>query len=124
MKILIADDQADVRYALMVLLEHNSDVYEADVADSIDELIRKTETEKFDILFLDWELTDNMNASIIKFLHRASPGLGIIAMSVNPDAAASAIRSGADMFISKGENSDRLFEAIHEMEKKTGHQAR
>lgn len=124
MKVLIADDQKDVRYALMVLLEHNADSYETDVADSIDELIRKTQKEKFDILFLDWELTSNMGASTIKHLRRASPNMRIIAMSVNPDAEAAAISNGADMFISKGENSDRLFDAIHKIEKNTGQKAR
>jgi DNA-binding NarL/FixJ family response regulator len=119
-KVLIADDQKDVCYALMVLLEHNVDAYETDVADSIDELIRKTEKEKFDILFLDWELTSNMGASTIKHLRRSSPDMKIIAMSVNPDAESSALSNGVDMFISKGENSDRLFEAIHKIEKNTG----
>ncbi len=124
MKVLIADDQEEVRSALMLLLEHNGDAYEIDGAGSLDELMKKAGSERYDILLLDWELTSNMNISMIKKLRKLSPGLGIIAMSVHLEAAASALKNGADMFISKGENSDRLIEAIHEVGKRTGHQAR
>lgn len=115
MNIVIADDQAEVRSALKVLLEHENIKGAIDEAEDIGSLLLLTGSLNPDMILLDWELSDMKMADIIPVLRRMAPELRIIAMSVWPEAAKSAIDAGVDAFFSKGENSDRLLEYIHEL---------
>lgn len=124
MKVLIADDQAEVRSALKVLLEHESGSYTLDEAEEINSLLLKAEHTCPDLVLLDWELSNRLMTHIVPILRQLVPGLRIIAMSGRPEAAKAAMEAGVDAFVSKGENSDRLLGTIHAMKDKTGHSAR
>lgn len=113
MKIMIADDQAEVRSALKVLLEHENINGTMDEAEDVGSLLMKTKSESPDMVILDWELSGAHMEGVIPVLRREIPGLRIVAMSVRPEAARAAINAGVDAFFSKGENSDRLLEYIH-----------
>ena len=113
MKVLIADDQAEVRSALKVLLEHDNGQYVLDEAEEITSLLLKAEYEEPDLLLLDWELSNQPMADIVLTLRQHFPGLKIIALSGRPEAADASKAAGVDVFVSKGENSDRLLDAIH-----------
>ncbi|MEN6314478.1 MAG: response regulator [Clostridiaceae bacterium] len=113
MNIVIADDQAEVRSALKVLLEHENINGTTDEAEDVGSLLMKTESESPDMVLLDWELSGAQMEGVIPVLRRKIPGLRIVAMSVRPEAAKSAADAGVDAFFSKGENSDRLLEYIH-----------
>lgn len=115
MKVLIADDQAKVRSALMVLLEQESELDIMGEVDDIDNLLVRTEFDQPELILLDWELSGKSMAFIIPVLKQIVKGLRIIAMSVRPEAARAAIEAGVDAFISKGENPDRLLKAINKL---------
>jgi DNA-binding NarL/FixJ family response regulator len=112
MKVLIADDQADVRSALKVLLEHENRLYIFDEAEEINSLISIAEFTHPDLVLLDWELSDQLMADTISTLRRIVPEIRIIALSGRPEAAKTAMEAGVDGFASKGENSDRLLDVI------------
>jgi len=115
MNILIADDQAEVRSALKVLLEHENIHGALDEAEDINSLLLKIEYTSPDLLLLDWELSNRQMTDTIPILRQLLPGLRIIALSGRPEAAKAAIDAGVDAFVSKGENSDKLVEYIQAM---------
>ena len=112
MKILIADDQAEVRSALKVLLEQEYRDYDFDEAEDINSLLRKIEMNRSELVLLDWELSNQLMADMIPILRQLVPALRIIALSGRPEAAKAALEAGVDAFVSKGENSDRLLDTI------------
>lgn len=115
MRILIADDQGDVRSALRVLLEHEDGCFIIDEAEDIESLYLQLERLKPELLLLDWELSNRDMAGDVARIRRTAPGTGIIALSVRPEAQADAMAAGADAFVSKGDNSDRLMSVINMM---------
>ncbi len=116
MKVLIADDQTDVRNALKVLLEQEEGYFIIHEADNIESLYSQLEKTEPDLLLLDWELSNSDMADIIPKIRKLAPyGISIIALSVSPEAQANARCAGADAFVSKGDNSDRLLSVIYTM---------
>jgi DNA-binding NarL/FixJ family response regulator len=112
MKILIADDQAEVRSALKVLLEQETEMDIISEVKDLDSLLSRTGSDQPELILLDWELSGKSMIRIIPMLRQLVKGLKIIALSVSPEAARAAAEAGVDAFISKGENSDRLLKVI------------
>lgn len=115
MRVLIADDQAEVRSALKVLLEQENELYVLDEAEEINSLLLKVQNSCPDLVLLDWELSHQSMVNTVPILKKLVPTLRIIALSVRPEAAKAAMEAGVDAFVSKGENSDRLLDTINEM---------
>ncbi len=115
MKILIADDQPEVRYALRVLLEQENKAHEIYEADDTGSLFYESESAKPDLLLLDWELSNRGMAETVARIRELVPGISIIALSSRPEAQKNAMAAGADAFVSKGDNPDKLLLAVHSL---------
>jgi two-component system response regulator DesR len=124
MRVLIADDQADVRSALRILLEHTDGDFKFEEAGDIASLFEKAEAFRPEIILLDWELSGSSMWDEVSSLRKLVCGVTIIALSCRPEAARTARAAGVDAFVSKGENSDILLETIHKVKRETGHTAR
>lgn len=112
MRILLADSQAKVRFALRVLLEQQSDFDVVGEAASSEELLAQTAQSCPDVVLLDWTLADPGAASLLPALHCECPGLGIIVLSGRPEDHQAALAAGADAFVSKGNPPEHLLAAI------------
>lgn len=113
MKVLIADDQADVLNALKVLLEQQEGHFIIDEAEDADSLLSKVEKFRPELLLLDWELSNRDMAEVVPVIKKMAGEVRIIAMSVRPEARDMALSAGADAFVSKGDNSDKLLSVIY-----------
>jgi len=113
MKVLIADDQADVLNALKVLLEQQEGHFIIDEAEDADSLLSKVEKFRPELLLLDWELSNRDMAEVVPVIKKMAGEVCIIAMSVRPEARDMALSAGADAFVSKGDNSDKLLSVIY-----------
>lgn len=112
MRILIADDQIEVRMALKILLGQENGLDIVDETGELGNLLIKTKECLPDLILIDWELSNMRVSDVIPVLRHLHPGLRIIAMSGRPEASEAAVSAGVDAFVSKGENSERLLEAI------------
>lgn len=115
MKILLADGRTEVRHALKILLGQQTGLDVVDETGELGNLVVKTGEWGPDLLLLDWELSSLKVSDIIPVLRHLQPGIRIIALSVRPEASGPALSAGADAFVSKGENPEKLLEAINKV---------
>jgi DNA-binding NarL/FixJ family response regulator len=113
MRILLADNQPKVRFALRVLLEHRPGLELAGEAASAEDLLAQVEALYPDLVLLSWELPGLAALGSLPALRRACPGISIVALSGRPEARQAALAAGADAFVSKSEPPERLLAAIN-----------
>ena len=114
MRILLADDQPKMRFALRLLLERQAGEDVVGEAVDTEELLVQAEASRPDLLLLDWELPGLPLVDLLPVLRGACPNLIVIALSGQPDARGAALLAGVDAFVSKGDPPERLLVAIHD----------
>lgn len=134
MRILLADDQPEVRSALRTLLEGEEGpwtiVGEAATAGIV---LEEVSQHRCDVLLLDWELpglhpgcgkapvwSDGRVLSALRFLH---PELHVIAFSARPEARRESSLAGADEWVSRAELPQALLDTLRSLAKGTWLQA-
>jgi DNA-binding NarL/FixJ family response regulator len=113
MRILLADAQTKVRFALRILLERQSGFEVVGEVASVEELLARTAASCPDVVLLDWNLAGPVAAGLLLALRRDCPDLGVIVLSGRPEARTAALAAGADAFVSKGNPPEHLMAAIH-----------
>jgi two-component system phosphate regulon response regulator PhoB len=112
MRILLADEQRKVRFALRVLLERHSGHQVIAEATDADGLLAQVEVACPDVVLLSWELPGNSDQDLIAKLRCHCPGTTVIALSGRLSAHQAALAAGADAFVSKGKPPEQLMAAI------------
>jgi len=113
MKIIIADDNPEVRSGLRLLLEQTSPpitVLEISDTHSLFEALQENCPAA---VFLDWELPGPKRLEFLKDLRSHRPKMKVIAMSSRYEARQEALSTGADAFVSKGEPPERILSTLH-----------
>ena len=112
MRVLLADDQQNVRYALHVLLDRRPELeMVGDVSDAYELLSFITEFVP-DVVILDWMLPGLADVGSVATLKAINPNIKIISLSSRPELGDDALRAGADDFISKIDPPEKLLGAI------------
>ncbi len=120
MRILLADDQAEVRSALRLLLEHEPELEVVAEAEEAGVLLAQARAVRPDVVLLDWELPGVMaavpgprpRAILMAALHEIHPGLSVVSLSGRPEARHTALAAGSDGFVCKGDPPDHLLAAL------------
>ena len=112
MRILVADDQSDVRSALTLLLEQQPAVQVIAEATDVVGVLMAVETYLPELVLLDWELPGGPAAGLVRMLRSQWPQLRVIALSSLPEARTAALRAGVDAFVGKGDPPEVLLEAL------------
>jgi DNA-binding NarL/FixJ family response regulator len=112
MRILLADNQPKVRFALRVLLERQPGVHVVGEAVNAKSLLIRIGEVYPDLVLLGWELPGLASLDSISVLRGCCPGLYVIALSGKPEARQAALAAGADAFVSKTDPAGRLLAAI------------
>ncbi len=112
-RVLVIEAHPDVRDALRVLLQrqHTAPLEVVGILDTLDSLPDIIARLRPDLLLLDWELAASQKATLATIRARF-PGVHILALSVKPEMRQTALRAGADAFVSKGEPADGLLQAL------------
>jgi DNA-binding NarL/FixJ family response regulator len=111
MRIMVADDQSKVRFALRTLLVRQPGLEVVGEADTVEELLAGVGATQPDLLLLHWRLGDEMS-EVLSTLKRVCPGLHVIALSVRQEAYHDALAAGAEAFVCKMDPPDKLLAAI------------
>jgi DNA-binding NarL/FixJ family response regulator len=115
MRTLIADDQANIRAALTLLLEQEPQFkIVGEAADAVG-LLQAVRKQAPDLLLLDWELPGLEAEYLLHLLRYEQPHLLIVALSSRPEAEAAANAAGANAFISKGALPEQVLTAVYNL---------
>jgi len=116
MRVLLADEQPKVRFALRVLLEREPGLAIVGEVTNGDDLLHLVAVTLPDVVLLGWELPGLTAADVLSPLRRIQPGLLVIALSVRSEVRRLALSAGADAFVSKGDPPERLLAALRTQE--------
>ena len=112
MQVLVADDQAQVRSALRLVLEQQPNIRVLGEAIDFMGLLDWARACCPDVVLLDWELLGFGGDDSLTVLRRHCPRLAVIALSGRPEAREAALDAGVDAFVSKGDPLERLLAAV------------
>src|SRR5581483_12222561 len=112
MRVLIIDDEANIRRLTAVALEGMG--HEAAGAEGGDDALELLETGHFDAALLDLRLRGERGMDLLPKLLQRSPELGVIVFSANASAeeAQEARRAGAHGFIAKPFSPEQMQVAL------------
>jgi DNA-binding NarL/FixJ family response regulator len=116
MRILLADNQPRVRFALRVLLERQPGLQVVGEAVDANGLLDQTKATRPDLVLLGWELPGLVAIGSLPALRRVCSDLLVIVLSGRPEARRASLDAGADAFVSKSDPPDRLLAAIGKQE--------
>lgn len=112
MRILVADDQAKVRSAIRLLLEHDENIKVLGEAVDATGLLDWVSVVCPDLVLLDWELPGRDIGELLDGIRGNCSRVKVVALSGRPEARREAIAMGADGFVSKGDPPERLLDAL------------
>src|SRR5512138_2010736 len=102
-RILLADDNPDLRSALRLFLETRLDAELIIEARDMEHVLAQVEDARPDCILLDWELPGRPIRERVAVLQTLVPHLKVIAFSARPESQESALAEGAEAFIAKNE---------------------
>ena len=112
MRILLADSQSRVRFALCSLLEEQSGLIVVGGATDCKELLAQAEAACPDLVLIDWDLPGLTGVDLLAALQKMCPGLHVIALGSRPEVEQEALAAGVQAFVSKAGPPEPLLAAI------------
>ncbi len=112
MHIVIADNQAQHRTALRLLLEAEEGMRVVGEADEAELLLATVGLTHPDLVLLDWALPGLRSTALLPALRLLSPGVKIIALGGRAETQQIALTAGVDGFISKGDPPERVLTTL------------
>lgn len=112
MRMLIADPQPRVRFALRVLMQRQPDIEVVGEAVDTQSLLAQIKTQCPDVILLGWELPGEAMECLLPVLRAGCPEATVIALSGRLEAQRTAITAGVDVFVSKSAPPEQLLSAV------------
>ena len=115
-RILLVDDEPQVRQGWRMRLELEPDMVVVGEADSADTTLKLAAEIQPDVILLDIRLPDANGVAIIRHLYRLAPACKVILVTLydNPQHRTRAKEAGASDFVAKQEPSETVLTAIRE----------
>jgi DNA-binding NarL/FixJ family response regulator len=113
-RILIADDHKIVREGLKHMMKFQSELQCLAEAASGEEVLKELAHNEFDLLLLDMTMEGLSGPQLVKQIRALHPSLPILVLSMHnvTQLAIHAIRAGANGYITKDSDPEKLFAAI------------
>jgi DNA-binding NarL/FixJ family response regulator len=112
MRVMLADNQPKVRFALRVLLERQPGLEVVGEVVDAENLMVRLDVVRPDVVLLGWELPGLTTDDLLSALRRTCSELRVIVLSARPEARQAALAAGADAFVSKTDPPERLLAAL------------
>lgn len=112
MRILVADDDSNVQYALRSLFDGRPEVESVIEVVDTEGLLAQIKAACPDLVLLDWELSGMEGDRMLSALRELCPDLWIVALSGRPEAHTAALDAGADTIVSKMDHPGGLLTVV------------
>lgn len=112
MRIVVADQQAAARSALILLLKQEPYVNAIDEAADGQELLAQLEIACPNLLLLDWNLPGRPAVGQLRNLCGCQGRFQVVILGSHEEDEQSAMEAGADYFVLKGNSPKRLLTAV------------
>jgi DNA-binding NarL/FixJ family response regulator len=112
MRVIVADDQIEVRSAIKLLLEEKAGIQVVGEAPNTETLLQLVTTVQPDVVILDWELAESKPGEAMNTLSDSKPHLSVIVLSSRPQVRNSALKAGARIFVCKSDPPESLLKAL------------
>lgn len=122
-RVLIADEQAKVRFALRVLLERQAEIEVVGEASSVSALVQQAKATRPTLLLLDWGLPGLSTAHSMRAIRQLDPSLKVIVLSGRPEAGREAMLAGADGFVNKTDAPEELLTVVQSCQPGRAHRS-
>jgi len=121
--VLIIDDEQEIRESILELLRMEG--YSADAAATAEEGLKKVEGGVFDLVLLDINLPDRNGLELLKVIKHEAPEVGVIMITAydSSQMAFQASREGAESYITKPWDNDKLLLEVRNLLDKSRLQA-
>ncbi len=115
-RVLIAEDNEDLRQVLVALIGAEPDLRCVGTAADVDEVITNTVGGSIDALVLDLELQGRSSIDVLRAVRREDSNVTIVVFSghAHPDMIRHTLAAGADAFVPKSGDFDLLLDAIRD----------
>jgi two-component system response regulator DesR len=116
LRVLIAEDNADLRDLLVTLVSAEPDLKCVGTADDVDAVIASTAEHKADVLVLDLELQGRSSIDVLKTVRGAGSKITIVVFSghSHPEMIRHTLAAGADAYVPKTGDFELLLDAIRD----------
>ena len=116
LRVLIAEDNEDLRDLLVTLVSAETDLRCVGTANSVDDVIANTAEHKVDVLVLDLELQGRSSIDLLRSVRRNGSKVTIIVFSghSHPEMIRHTLAAGADAYIPKSGDYELLLDAIRD----------
>ena len=111
-RILLADDRAEIRSALRLLLENRLDLEFICEARDMAHVLAQVEDAHPACIILDWNLPGRPTRGRISILRALVPEMKIIVFNSNPELSNQVLIEGADAFICKSDPPEKLLNVL------------
>jgi DNA-binding NtrC family response regulator len=114
-RILVVDDEADIRESLQFLL--SSEGYQVELAANGGEGIRKVESGGYDLLLLDLMMPDRSGMDVLRDIRERDPEIPVFLITAygSVETAVEALKTGANDFFEKPWKNEKLLIEIERM---------
>jgi DNA-binding NarL/FixJ family response regulator len=115
MRVILADDDRNVRSALRLLLERELELEVAGEAADGKDLLAEAKSAEPDLVLFDWELPGLTVAETLSRLRACCPEVILIGLSGRVEARQAALGAGVDAFVSKGDPPERVLDTLQRL---------
>lgn len=111
-RILLADSDPRVRFALRTLLQQEQG--EIVIEESVDAGTLAVQVREFrpHVVFLDWELSGRPVTALFPALNGLQVQPKVVVLSTRPESEEVALAAGADAFVCKGDPPEQLLDSF------------
>lgn len=116
LRVLIAEDNKDLRELLVTLVSAEPDLKCVGTAEDVDAVIACTAEHKADVLVLDLELQGRSSIDVLKTVRGNGSKITIVVFSghTQPEMIRHTLAAGADAYVPKSGDFELLLDAIRD----------
>ncbi len=120
MRIIVADQHAKVRRALVALIVELPEFSLVGEVSNTQELMSLAEKSTADLILLDQKLPGDSIVDVLTRLHDLEPRPYLLVMSSDPESSRMVLQAGADSFVSKSDQPEWLIRNLKNYAQKAG----